>query len=199
MVEFYQRFPGETRSLGILAGSFNPLTVAHLELARAAENYVDEVLLVVPSALPHKQYLGATLDQRVAMLASAGLPARYSVAATDQSLFVDIARALREYYDRGTRFSFVCGRDAAERVLHWDYGRSGVVAEMLQEFELLVAPRKGDYEAPAEFRGRIQELKLSKVQDHISSSEVRARIARGEPWEHLVPGPIVDQVREIYR
>jgi len=26
----------------------------------------------------------------------------------------------------------------------------------------------------------------------------RARIARGEPWEHLVPGGIVERVRKIY-
>ncbi len=30
-----------------------------------------------------------------------------------------------------TELSFICGRDAAERILHWDYGRPGVVEEML--------------------------------------------------------------------
>jgi nicotinic acid mononucleotide adenylyltransferase len=92
----------------------------------------------------------------------------------------------------------VCGRDAAERILTWDYGRAGVVDEMLDQFELLVAPRDGDFSPPAEFRHRIHLLNTRGGQDEVSSTEVRERIARGDPWEHLVPEPIVDRVREIY-
>ncbi|HTA66668.1 MAG TPA: nicotinate-nicotinamide nucleotide adenylyltransferase [Bryobacteraceae bacterium] len=184
--------------LGVLAGSFNPPTIAHEELVYAAGFHVDEVLCVVPSVLPHKEYFGATLEQRLAMLEAARLMPPCSIATSEKGLFIDIARECREHYGPDTRLSFICGRDAAERILAWDYGRPGVVEEMLKEFELLVAARSGEFQPPAEFQHRIHPLGLRAAHDQVSSTEVRERIARGEPWEHLVPGTIVERVREIY-
>ena len=45
--------------------------MAHLALAAASRAHVDEILCVVPRAFPHKEYFGATLEQRIEML---GLP-----------------------------------------------------------------------------------------------------------------------------
>lgn len=197
-LDFVRTTPGQPRTLGILAGSFNPPTIAHLELARAASKIVDALIFVVPRAFPHKDYTGATLDQRMEMLESAGMEIPYAIAVTSQGLFIDIARECREHYGPETRLSFVCGRDAAERILTWDYGRPGVVQEMLREFELLVAPRGGHFAPTAQYRGRIQALQVESGHEEVSSTEVRERIARGEPWEHLVPERIRERVREIY-
>jgi nicotinate-nucleotide adenylyltransferase len=197
-VEFYHRRAGRPQTLGILAGSFNPPTVAHLELALAASRSVQEILWVVPRAFPHKDYFGATLEQRIELLVATGLAIPQSVAVTDQGLFVDIARECRRHYDPGTRLYFICGQDAAERILTWDYGRPDVAAEMLCEFELLVAPRGGHFEPPEEHRHRIHALSVESGHEEVSSTQVRERIARGEPWEHLVPEKIAGRVREIY-
>ena len=199
-MEFYVKGLQRTHKLGVLAGSFNPPTTAHLQLVDAALGYhVDEVLCVLPRVFPHKEYFGATLEQRVEMLTLAedrGLP--YSVASSEAGLFLDIARECREHYGAAVRLYFICGRDAAERVLGWDYGRPGVVEEMLREFELLVAARQGEFEPPAQFGERIHRLHVRGGYDAVSSTEVRKRIARGEPWEHLVPKEIVDRARAIY-
>jgi len=197
-VRFHQRSLGRPRKLGVVAGSFNPPTIAHEELVYAAGFHVDEVLCVVPSVFPHKEFIGATLEQRLEMLASAELAKPASIAVSEKGLFIDIARECREHYGADTRLYFVCGRDAAERILRWDYGRPGVVEEMLQEFELLVAARDGEFRPPAEFQHRVHPLGLRAAHDHVSSTEVRERIGRGEPWEHLVPPEIVERVREIY-
>ena len=189
---------GKPQTLGVLAGSFNPPTIAHEELVYAAGFHVDEVLCVAPRVLPHKEFFGATLEQRLEMLVAARLMYRSSIATSDKGLFIDIARECREHYSADTRLYFVCGRDAAERILGWDYGRPGVVEEMLQEFELLVAARAGDFRPPAGFRHRVHPLGLRVAHDEVSSTEVRERIARGEAWEHLVPRTIVERVREIY-
>jgi nicotinate (nicotinamide) nucleotide adenylyltransferase len=182
----------------VLPGSFNPLTIAHVELAEAAMSQVDEVLLVVPSALPHKEYFGATLEERVGMIEAAGLGERHSIASTGKSLFVDIARECGEVYGPEVRLLFVCGRDAAERILEWDYGREGAVEEMMRSFELLVAPRGGVLAAPERFRERIHALDIRPGHELVSSSEIRERVARGIEWEHLVPEAIVERVRGIY-
>jgi len=197
-LEFYRRSPHGARSLGVLAGSFNPPTVAHVELARAARDRADEILCVVPRAFPHKEYFGATLEQRLQMLDSAGLPSPYSIAAADQGLFIDIAEACRPHYGPDARMYFICGRDAAERILNWDYGDPCMLNRMMREFELLVAARAGRFSPPPEFQHRVHELALPEEHDVVSSTEVRTRIARGEPWTHLVPEPIIERVREVY-
>ena len=188
----------EPQKLGVLAGSFNPPTIAHEELVYAAGFHVDEVVCVVPAVFPHKEYIGATLEQRLDMLVAARLMPPCSIATSENGLFIDIARECREHYGSATQLYFVCGRDAAERILTWDYGRPGVVEEMLREFQLLVASRSGEFQPPAEFQHRVHPLALRGRHDLVSSTDVRERIARGEPWEHLVPELIVDQVREIY-
>jgi nicotinate-nucleotide adenylyltransferase len=196
-VTFHQRSLGRPRTVGVVAGSFNPPTIAHQELVYAAGFHVDEVVCVAPGVLPHKEYFGATLEQRLEMLAAAvELPC--SIATSETGLFIDIARECRAYFGPEVRLSFVCGRDAAERILTWDYGRPGVVEEMLGEFELLVAPRGGHFTPPVEYRDRIHTLHVKSGHEDVSSTEVRERIARGEPWEHLVPEGIRERVREIY-
>ncbi len=164
-MEFYRQSsiaPAEVgpHKVGILAGSFNPPTVAHMELAQAAGACVDLVVCVVPQVFPHKDYSGATLAQRVEMLGAAGLSVPHAIASTGQGLFIDIARECRVHYGAQARLSFICGRDAADRILQWDYGRSGVVEEMLREFELLVAPRGGHFSPQAEHRHRIHPLQV---------------------------------------
>ena len=197
-MRFYSQSVNRPQRLGVLAGSFNPPTIAHEELVYAAGFHVDEVVCVVPSVLPHKEYFGATLEQRLEMLVAARWMPPYSIATSERGLFIDIARECREHYGAETRIYFICGRDAAERILNWDYGRPGVAEEMLRDFELLVAARGGEFRPPPEFQHRIHPLALRAAHDQVSSTEVRERIARREPWEHLVPEAIIDQVREIY-
>jgi len=197
-VEFYAKSLRKPQKLGVLAGTFNPPTMAHMELVNAAGYHVDEVLCVVPRNFPHKEYFGATLEQRLEMLALADAGLGYSVAISEAGLFVDIAGECRKHYGADVRLSFICGRDAAERVLNWEYGRPGAAEEMLREFELLVAARQGEFQPPSQFRDRVHALQVRGGHDAVSSTEVRERIARGEPWEHLVPEEIVDRVRAIY-
>src|SRR6478672_10163922 len=114
-MEFVQRATGHTSRLGILPGTFNPVTLAHLELARAGLELVDEVVFVLPRALPHKEYAGASFTERMDLLAAAVRECpRYSVAAVDGGLFIEIAAECRQEYGEGTRLTFLCGRDAAE-------------------------------------------------------------------------------------
>lgn len=200
VVEFIQPSRVTPARVGILAGSFNPPTLAHFELLRAGSAEVDHTVCVLPKVFPHKDYSGATLEQRLEMLraGAAGLELSCAIATTEKGLFVEIAREFREHFGRSTELSLLCGADAAERILGWDYGRPGFVNEMLEEFDLLVAPRGSAYEPPPNLAHRIRPLAIMDGYHDISSTEVRERIRRGEPWEHLVPPAIVPMVRDIY-
>jgi len=180
--------------VGVLAGAFNPVTRAHLALAETAMSAVDEVICVVPRVYPHKHFHGAALEDRVEMLRIAGA-GRYRVQITEGGLFIDIARELRR---PDNEISFICGRDAAERIINWNYGEAGAIDRMFNEFSLIVAERGGMYEAPEHLRHRVRHLELDADLRDVSSTDVRRRIAAGEPWEHLVPASIADRVREIY-
>jgi nicotinate-nucleotide adenylyltransferase len=183
------------KRLGILAGAFNPVTRAHLALIDAARPFIDEVVCVVPRVYPHKEFQGAGLEQRLEMLRAAR--GSHRVETTAGGLFIDIAREFRER-DPDANLWFLCGRDAAERILTWDYGEPGVVDQHLLEFGLLVAARQGEHVPPGHLRHRIRELPMPPEFDDHSSTEVRRRIAAGEPWEHLVPDHITTLVRQIY-
>lgn len=199
-MEFFLRASGRPRRLGILPGTFHPPTCAHVALAQAGLAVADETVFVLPHELPHKRYEGAGFRDRIRMLqaAAAGEP-RFSVAATTGGLFIEIARECRDAYGPETRLAILCGRDAADRIVNWNYGEAGAIARMLDEFELLVASRGGAYDPPAELRDRIHALDWEPSYEDISATEVRRRIAAGEPWEHLVPEAIVPLVRQIYR
>jgi len=135
---------------------------------------------------------------RESMMEAAGLDVPHSIGVAEGGLFAEIAEECRAHYPEHARFSFLCGRDAAERIIGWDYGEPGAIQRILGEFELLVAPRGGPFEAPPELRDRVHPIEIRDGYHEVSSTEVRDRIARGERWEHLVPERIVPMVRAIY-
>lgn len=197
--------------VGVIAGAFNPVTRAHVALAEAARAHVDEIVFAVPRAFPHKEYDGASVDQRMEMLRrvcgdfGCEHPLREArVEIVNGGLFVDIAREVRRSRP-GSEIYVVCGRDAAERMVAWNYdepeGRPndpGALDRIFKELHLLVAGRQGAYRAPDHLRTRIHSLALPPHCDEVSSTEVRRRMAEGETWQHLVPESIVDLVSEIY-
>ena len=185
------------RRLAILAGSFNPPTRAHLALAEAALTFADEVLFVLPKVFPHKEYVGASLDQRLRMLRTATAANRnWSIGIADQGLFIEIANEAKPHFPHSELW-FVCGRDAAERIAAWDYGNPAAFAKMLEVFGLLVARRQGEYIPPPELAERIKPLAFESYDEH-SSTEVRERIGRGDPWRHLAPESIANEIEKIY-
>jgi nicotinate-nucleotide adenylyltransferase len=198
-VTFFRRAAGRPATLGVLAGTFNPPTRAHLALAAAALGTAEEVVFVLPRVFPHKEYAGASFEDRVRMLelAAAHEP-RYSIASTEAGLFIDVARACRRAYGAGVRIVFPCGSDAAARIVNWDYGRAGAIAGQLEEFELLVAERGSRYTPPPELAARIHALEIDPAVRQVSSTEVRERIGRGEPWRHLVPEAIAAVAEKCY-
>ncbi|MEX2264617.1 MAG: hypothetical protein WD696_21865 [Bryobacteraceae bacterium] len=199
-MEFFLRASGAPRVLGILPGSFHPPTRAHLALAQAAlQSKVDEVVFVLPRVFPHKRYEQVGVEDRVRMLKAALADReRVSIASTEKGLFIDIARECLEAYGPGTRLMFICGRDAAERIVNWDYGTPGAIHEMLDVFELLVASRGAEYQPPPELASKVHPLALPGGFDSVSATRIRERIGKGLPWEHLAPEGATELIRELY-
>jgi len=190
-MDFYIRAAGNPGKLAILPGAFNPPTCAHMAMAEAALSIVDEVVFVLPRAFPHKGYTAAGVDERLALLGVAiGGNPRFSLAASRRGLFIDLAREARSDYGPASELFLLCGSDAAERIIGWDYGSADGIHKQLEYFRLLVASRGARYEPPPALQERVRSFDLPRDLAQVSSSEVRRRIRTGEPWQALVPAPI---------
>ncbi|WP_321477223.1 hypothetical protein [uncultured Paludibaculum sp.] len=197
-MEFLLAGAAALHTVALLPGAWNPPTLAHLAMSEAALSWADGAVLVLPRAFPHKAAEGAPLQQRAEWLVRvAQSRPGLSVAWSDGGLFVEMAREARQATGAG-RVLLVCGTDAAERIVGWDYGAGDCIDRQLEEYELLVAPRQSAYEPPAHLAPRIHTLRLGDGWHDVSSSEVRARIAAHMEWESLVPSELHESVRTAY-
>jgi nicotinate (nicotinamide) nucleotide adenylyltransferase len=187
------------RDVILFPGTWNPPTIAHLEIARAAREHADEVIWVLPRVFPHKGFDGAGFDERCRMIqVLTRQEPGFSAAVAGKGLYVEIAEEAAETLGPDTRIRFVLGRDAAERIAAWDYGQPGVFDRFVERHALLVAARDGEYEPAACHRKFISILPMKSFWNEVSSTEIRRRISQGENWSHLAPPGIESTIREIY-
>ncbi len=193
--------------LGVYGGSFDPPHRCHARIARAAaEAFALEHVLFVPAARPpHKEGRALAPDaERVALLELllAGEP-RCSVW-TDEllragpSYTLDTLRRLaRVRGGRGELF-LVLGSDNLPGLPRWRGAE-----EVLALARPIVAPRAGPPLAPgaldalsAAARARLAEGRLALEPCGASSSELRARLARGQDPGPDLPEPLARRARE---
>jgi len=185
--------------VALFPGTWNPPTVAHVDIARAALGQADEVIWILPRVFPHKSFEAAEFEARRAMLERIAREcAGFSVAISDGGLYVEIAAEAREYFAPDVEIAIVLGRDAAERIATWNYGVPGVFDDLVRRHRLLVAARQGEYIPALRHRERIVSLPMGTNWDEVSSSEVRRRIAAGGDWRHLVPRAITEMAGNLY-
>lgn len=199
-LEFLYRDAKHPARVALFPGSWNPPTIAHAAIARAALNWADEVVWIIPATFPHKSYEGTSFEDRSRLIE---LMARshpgFSAAVSQGGLYSEIAAEARPFFGPATEIGLALGRDAAERIATWDYGPENPHAffHLIRSHPLLVAARTGEYSPPEEHRDRIVRLPLQSLDD-VSSTEVRRRMAEHQPWQHLVPPAIVPAIAQIY-
>lgn len=187
--------------MALFPGAWNPPTIAHAEIARAARAWADELVWVLPRTLPHKQFEGAGFKDRRRMLerlVEGCGDAGFSAAISHGGLYAEVADEARAFFGPEPEIALVCGRDAAERIAAWDYGTPGFFDEMLRKYSLLVAARGSEYQPAARHSDRILKLPMDASWHEVSSSELRRRIARREDWEKLAPPQLVETIRHLY-
>lgn len=187
----------DPRRVALVPGSYNPPTNAHRALLEAALSQVDEAVALLPRTFPHKSYEGGvSLEDRIRMLEQMS-PEPYSIAISEGGLFIEMAEEFQ--VEAGPAEVFLaCGRDAAERILSWDYSGAHALDRMFERFQLLVASRQGEFTPPELFRDRIHPLELAPEHDALSSTAVRERIEAGVEWRHLVPDLVAPLMEKLY-
>lgn len=184
----------------LFPGTWNPPTIAHVDIANAALQQADEVIWVMPRVLPHKSFDGPGFEARCRMVeALVRETPGFSAAVSEGGLYAEIADEAQQHFGAGSEIVLAMGRDAAERIATWDYGRPGYFEEFIERYNLLVAARHGEYSPAPRHAASISALPMESSWDGVSSSEVRRRIAVGEAWRDLVPRAIAQMVESLYQ
>ena len=203
MLRFFKGGPLGHGRVGVLPGAFNPVTNAHIALAEASieQHRLDQIIFLLPEVFPHKAYVGASFEERLALLhAALSDKPRWAIASSDRWLFVEIAKAVQDDCGPDADIHLICGRDAAERIVNWDYGDGPDFAKQLRQFQMLVGSRGAGYHIPARYQGRIHRVELPLWLSEVSATAVRQAVIRNEAWEQLVPAAVADEIvrRKLY-
>ncbi|MEN6604863.1 MAG: nicotinate-nucleotide adenylyltransferase [Bryobacteraceae bacterium] len=186
--------------LALFGGTFDPIHAAHLTVAReAADRFALDRVLFIPNAHPPHKGGTVTADYedrvRMAELACQEDP-RFHVskleAGTRKSYSILTIEKVRQTLDVGDELFFLIGSDAFAELRSW-YRWRDVIAEV----EFIVVTRPGhQYTTPPEAR----VLRLETLALPVSSSDIRAALARGETPREL-PAAVAAYIRErgLYR
>ena len=196
------------RRIGILGGSFDPVHLGHVSLARdaKAQGELDEVLLVPARLQPFKQdRIPASGRDRMNMLRIAlkddpGIePDDYELRQEGVSYTYLTLRAMQERFGEDARICFIVGTDSLLKLDTWMNSD-----ELLRRYEYIVGSRPGYLqEEMEETARRLREehgTRILIVENRlldISSTEIRNRIAAGGSAADLV-GEDVERYIEEY-
>lgn len=194
------------KRIGLLGGSFDPVHVAHIALARSALQALDlaEVQLI-PAANPwQRAALHATAQQRRDMLELAidghpGLAVNpIEIDRGGATYTIDTLRAL----PRDARYVWLLGADQLANFCTWHDWQ-----DIARQVDLAVATRPGTaLSAPPALAehlrslGRdLQELPFSPMP--VSASQIRQRLAQGESTEGLLDPAVTAYIaaHHLYR
>ncbi|HKY04362.1 MAG TPA: nicotinate-nucleotide adenylyltransferase, partial [Blastocatellia bacterium] len=215
----------DKRRIGAYGGTFDPPHTGHLEVARAVFRSfaLDELLLIPAYRPPHKRNsIISNSYHRYAMtvlatIEEAGLKvSTLEIDAPERPFTFETVERLKEIYGDRASLYFVMGADSFEEINTWREP-----ARLLAATNLVVAARpgheistshvagrfapkvvdlRGQTEAPSE-DGCCHIYLTDYVQKDVSSTEIRRRVAEGEPVDGLVPEAVADYIKryELYR
>jgi nicotinate-nucleotide adenylyltransferase len=205
------------RKIGLLGGTFDPVHYGHLQFAEAAlqECRLDKVVFIPSAEPPHKKDVSITsFRHRLAMLILAGQGIDgFECNAIEERLpkpsyTIDTLRELQKHYDADCRLYFMIGADAFLDFLTWKSHQ-----QILQSVNILLALRKGynvdqltlllknlGYKqndgswTAGEGKQDIHILK--RTPDDLSSSAIRAMIAKGAPVDRFLPEAVIAYIQK---
>jgi nicotinate-nucleotide adenylyltransferase len=168
-------------TLAILGGVFDPPHLGHVALAEGARDQLgaDELLVLVAARPGHKGVVADAETRR--RLAELALGRYGEVRLDDHAYTVDFLR------DAGLdRPYFVLGGDEWESFASWKEPE-----EVRRLARIAVGARPG-FEPP---EGDVEMLRIDQLP--ISSNEIRARVAAGEPIVDLVPPEVAREIERL--
>lgn len=193
--------------VGIMGGTFNPVHKGHLALAQAArEQFVLDKVIFIPSGQPPHKASGdvAAKEARFEMvkLAIKGKK-NYSVSRIEldrpgYSYAVDTFKALKRKCGGRCKLFYIMGLDSISEILNWKKP-----LELFELCEFIVGTRPGTkirtFKRLVKFpplQKEVDKIHLIELKEDISSSDIRARMAKGRSVKALLPSVVENYIRE---
>jgi nicotinic acid mononucleotide adenylyltransferase len=189
------------KSIALLSGSFDPMTVAHAALADGASRLVDLVLLVYSArTLPKEESAPPSLlretDRLEALERFRQRHAKTAVAISSHGLLAEQVEAARERFPTQGLF-MVVGSDKVLQMLDpkWYEDRDRTLEGLFREAVVLYADRAGEESAVeaalkrpenAPWADRFKRLNVPARVAAVSSTSVRTLIEAGKNPSDLV-------------
>lgn len=180
--------------LGVMGGTFDPIHHGHLVAAsEVASAFNLDGVLFVPTGEPWQKSSVTPSEHRYLMsvIATASNP-RFTVSRVDidrdgPTYTIDTLRDISESYPDAELF-FITGADAIKQILEWKD-----VENIWPLAHFVAVTRPGHkLELPTAPEGAISVLEIPALA--ISSTDVRARVAKGNPVWYLVPDGVVQYI-----
>lgn len=190
-------------SIALFGGTFNPPHHGHLLIAREALHRLNLARVIfIPSASPPHKHAGplASARARLAMVKLAVKTyKRFAVSSIEMrrpglSFTYDTVQAMRRRFPRRTLY-FLIGADTIVELKTWYRYRA-----LLKQIQFVVVSRPGYALQPLHgFRKRFTPLPVRGLK--ASSTEVRARLARGQRSVPELPPRVAAYIRRqgLYR
>lgn len=185
-----------TMTLGLYGGSFDPVHLGHLLVARAAieEVGLDRLVFIPAAQSPFKPGVEPAPGAARLRLLRLALAGEVKCEVDDQevrrggvSYTIETVRTWRARCP-GARLLWLIGADHVEGLPRW---RDAEVLASMVEF--LVIPRPGA--ALPSMGGRFRLRSLRGWPLAVSASEIRTRVRAGLPVGHLVPAEVAEAIR----
>jgi nicotinate-nucleotide adenylyltransferase len=172
---------------GILGGIFDPPHNGHLALARVAlaELPIDRLVVLVAAAPGHRTTV-APADARLALARAAFAELPAEVELDEHAFTVDAVRDGRF----GDAY-FVVGADEGADFPTWKEPD-----EVLRRVRLAVGTRSGYPPADLDRYDRDRVVPFELDSPAVSSSDVRARVGRGQSVAGMVPDAVAREIKE---
>ena len=188
------------KKTGIFGGSFNPIHVGHIALARQLLKCagLHEVWFVVSPQNPWKSEQELLDDESRLNMVRIALRDEENLLASDYefhlqrpSYMLNTLRHLSEDYPE-REFVLLIGGDNWAQFDKW-YGYQ----EILSNYSIVVYPRRGEHVEEKELPGNVSVVDTPFLD--ISSTEIRNRILQGQSIHDLVPKSIESLVLRNYQ
>jgi nicotinate-nucleotide adenylyltransferase len=188
---------GGRRRLGVMGGTFDPIHNGHLVAAsEVASRFTLDEVVFVPTGQPWQksEVEVSPAEDRYLMtvIATASNP-RFSVSRVDidrsgPTYTTDTLHDLRDRFGATTDLFFITGADALAQILDWHRSQ-----ELFDLAHFVGVTRPGHHLSDPGFpAGKVSLVEVPALA--ISSTDCRARVAKGEPVWYLVPDGVVQYI-----
>jgi nicotinate-nucleotide adenylyltransferase len=197
----------ERKRIALYGGTFDPVHLGHLEVARRVSELfeIEKVVFIPAQIAPHK--IGRPVTEpihRYAMLALATqddprlVISTFELEAPDRRYTVDTVAEFERRFGAATELFFIMGADSWSEITTWrEWER------LLKMTNHIVVTRPG-YEVPPAPAGLSERIFFTDaVMKDISATNIRRLASEGrhEELAGLVPQPVANYIKkyEIYR